>query len=451
MGCKSNQLEGCLIEENLIKNEFEKTDRISDADIFILNSCTVTHKSDNEAFHILQKAKKDNPLIKTVLTGCIAQIEKERLLENPNIDIVLGNDEKLTIAKHLKYPSPQPTLSGMILNHSFGRVARGEGETRCFVSEISDLNAFHNIILNDTKKTRASLKIQDGCNHRCSYCIIPFARGKNRSADLDFILNQIKIYEQTGFKEIMLTGIHIGQWGVNEKGSMQNAKGLLYLLKNIEEKTNIERYRLGSLNPLEIDDEMLEFLKTSQKFCPHFHLSLQSMCDKTLKSMNRHYSVQQALNLIEKIQETFTDIYPFIGSDIIAGFAGESEEDFEITVENLKKSKLTQIHTFPYSIRKGTIAETFDNHLPQKIKDKRAGIIKEISAQKYQGFLQKNIGSIQEILIEKNLDKKTGMLKGVSRNYLNVLIESNADFNQMKNTLQKVKIKTVNPIVGKLI
>lgn len=421
MGCKSNQLEGCLIEENLIKNEFVKTDKVLDADIFILNSCTVTHKSDNEAFHILQKAKKDNPEIKTVLTGCIAQIEKERLLENPNIDIVLGNDEKLDISNYLNQD--------------------------CSVGSIEDLNAFHNIILNDTKKTRASLKIQDGCNNRCSYCIIPFARGKNRSADLDFILEQIKIYEQAGFKEIMLTGIHVGQWGKD----FEDKKNLLELLKNIEEKTSIERFRLGSLNPLEIDDEMLQFLKNSQKFCPHFHLSLQSMSDKTLKSMNRHYSVQQALDLIEKITETFTEIAPFIGSDIIAGFAGESEEDFEITVENLKKSKLTQIHTFPYSIRKGTLAETFENQLSQKVKDKRAGIIKEISAKKYHEFLQKNIGSIQEVLIEKNLDKKTGMLKGLSRNYLNILIESNADFNQMKNTLQKVKIKTVNPIVGELI
>lgn len=421
MGCKSNQLEGCLIEENLIKNGFKKTDKISDTDIFILNSCTVTHKSDNEAFHILQKAKKDNPAVKTVLTGCIAQIEKERLLENPSIDIVLGNDEKLDISEYL-------TQS-------------------CSVGSIEDLNAFHNIILNDTKKTRASLKIQDGCNNRCSYCIIPFARGKNRSADSDFILDQIKIYEQAGFKEIMLTGIHVGQWGKDFK----DKKNLLELLKNIEEKTSIERFRLGSLNPLEIDDEMLGFLTTSQKFCPHFHLSLQSMCDKTLKSMNRHYSAGQALDLIEKIQKAFADISPFLGSDIIAGFAGESEEDFEITIENLKKSKLTQIHTFPYSIRKGTIAETFENHLPQKIKDKRAAIIKEISSQKYNEFLQKNIGSIQEVLIEKNLDKKTGMLKGVSRNYLNILIESNDDFSKRRNTLQKVKIKTINPIIGEIL
>lgn len=426
MGCKSNQLEGSLIEEDLIKNGFEKTSKISDADIFILNSCTVTHKSDNEAFQILQRAKKDNSKVKTVLTGCIAQIEKEKLLENPNIDIVLGNDEKLNISSYI--------------NESFS------------VGQIEDLSSFHEVLLTDTKKTRANLKIQDGCDNRCSYCIIPFARGKNRSADLDFILEQIKIYEQAGFKEVVLTGIHIGQWGVNDKWKMENGtwkNNLLLLLENIEEKTNIERFRLGSLNPLEISDEMLEFMSNSKKFCPHFHLSLQSMCDKTLKSMNRHYSVSQAMDLIEKIENIFP--LAFIGSDIIAGFAGESEEDFEITVENLKKSKLTQIHTFPYSIRKGTAAEVFKNHLDSKIKEKRAKIIKEISAQKYSEFLEKNIGTVQEVIIEKNPDKKTGLFKGVSRNYLNILIESNEDFNSVKNTIQKVQIESINPVKGKII
>ncbi len=419
MGCKSNQLEGALIEENLIKNGLAKAEKIADANIFILNSCTVTHKSDNEAFYILQKAKQNNPSIKTVLTGCIAQIEKDNLLNNPNIDIVLGNDEKLDMFRHLG-------LS-------------------CSVCKIENLNSFHNVFLQDTKKTRASLKIQDGCDNRCSYCIIPFARGKNRSADSDFILEQIKIYENIGFKEIMLTGIHIGQWGLD----LQNGENFLHLLQNIETQTDINRFRLGSLNPLEINDEMLEFLRNSEKFCPHFHLSLQSMCDKTLKSMNRHYSVAQALDLIEKINKSFE--LPFIGSDIIAGFAGEDEDDFGTTVENLKKSQLTQIHTFPYSLRKGTLAEKFEGHIDIKSKEERAKIIKEISAQKHKEFLEKNLGTIQEVLIEKNLDKKTGMIKGISRNYINILIKPKIDFNQVKNTIQKVNILEITPVIGEIL
>lgn len=411
MGCKSNQLEGSLIEENLLKNGYKKVEKISDADIFILNSCTVTHKSDNEAFNILHRAKRENPNAQTVITGCIAQVEKENLLKNPDIDIVIGNDEKLDIAKHL------------------------QTSEKFAVEDIMEVNAFHSVFLDDTKKTRASLKIQDGCNNRCSYCIIPFARGKNRSADIDFIIEQVKKYEQMGFKEIVLTGIHIGQWGQDLDGDYN----LLHLLRKIEEKTNIPRFRLGSLNPLEINDEMLNFLKNSEKFCPHFHLSLQSMCDKTLKAMNRHYTVQQALELIEKISEQFE--LPFIGSDIIAGFAGESEKDFEETVGNLKKSKLTQIHTFPYSLRKGTQAEKIENHLDSKTKEHRANIIKEISSQKHKEFLQKNIGTMQEVLIEKNLDRKTEYLKGVTRNYINVLIKPETDHNSAKNTIKNVLLE----------
>ena len=190
-------------------------------------------------------------------------------------------------------------------------------------------------------KTRASLKIQDGCDNRCSYCIIPFARGKSRSADVDFIIDQINNFAKHGFKEVVLTGIHIGQWGKDI------GMELLDLLKEIESRTNIHRYRLGSLNPLEITDDMLEFLKTSEKFCPHFHLSLQSACNKTLRSMNRFYKVEDYLKQIDKINGLFN--LPFLGSDIITGFAGETEEDFRTTVENLRVSGLSQIHTFPYS------------------------------------------------------------------------------------------------------
>lgn len=409
MGCKANQLEGFLIEQNLIENGWEKTP-LGKAEIFILNSCTVTHKSDSEAFNILQKVKHENPRIKTVMTGCIAQVEKENLLQNSFIDFVVGNDEKFKLAEIL---SEKKFLT---------------------VGNIFELENFHEVLLNDTAKTRASVKIQDGCDNRCSYCIIPFARGKNRSAELDFILKQIKIYVQAGFKEIMLTGIHIGQWGG------EHHKNLLNLLENIEAKTNIARFRLGSLNPLEIDDKMLDFLKNSQKFCPHFHLSIQSMCDKTLKSMNRHYSVNQTLELIEKIQKTFDNIYPFIGSDIIAGFAGENEEDFEITAENLKKSKLARIHTFPYSVRKGTAAEKFEKQVDLTTKNKRASIIRQISAQKHKDFLNKNIGTTQEVLIEKNPDKKTGFLKGITRNYINVLLDSKK-YNFEKNSLCEIKIE----------
>jgi len=406
MGCRANQFESAIIDENLTSNGFIKVQDIKDADYFILNSCSVTHKSDNEALYHLRNAKHKNSGIKTILTGCIAQIEKEKLLEYDFIDFVAGNNEKLKLYDFIK--SGKKFTAGDILSQS----------------------QFNKIELSDTTKTRASLKIQDGCDNRCTYCIIWKARGKSRSADSDFIIKQINHFSETGFKEVMLTGIHIGQWG-KEYGLT-----LLDLLKEIEEKTAIERFRLGSLNPPEITSEMLDFLKTSKKFCPHFHLSLQSANDKTLRSMNRFYKTEDYLRLIEKINETFE--LPFIGSDIIAGFAGETDVDFEITRQNLEKSGLTQIHTFPYSIRQGTIGAAMENQVSEDVKNKRASVIKEISKQKFEKFINKNIGRTFEVLIEKHPDKHSKNLKGITRNYLTVQIQS--DRKDLFNTLQNVKI-----------
>ena len=288
-------------------------------------------------------------------------------------------------------------------------------------------NEFCKVILDDTTKTRISLKIQDGCDNRCSYCIIPYGRGKSRYADSDFIINEINRYANAGYKEVVLTGIHIGLWG---------GGNILPLLKDIEEKTTIKRYRLGSLNPHEITSKLLDFLQSSEKFCPHFHLSLQSACNKTLKRMNRHYTVEYYLDQIENINSRFDK--PFLGSDIIAGFVGETDKDFQTTVDNLKKAGLSQIHTFPYSIRKGTIAEKMSGHLPDKVKEERANIIKNISADKYSTFVKSNIGREEEVLIEKRLDKD-GKYKGITRNYLTVRLED-GEFNTLKKVILDAKM-----------
>lgn len=406
MGCKSNQYETAVIKENLQNNGFCEVDDLKDADYFILNSCSVTHKSDNEAFYLLRSAKNKNKNIINVLTGCIAQIEKEKLLENDFIDYVIGNDEKLNLYKYLS------------------------SDEYCCVSDVMLREKFTQCSLSDVSKTRASLKIQDGCDNRCSYCIIWKARGKSRSASLNFIINQINQFSDNGFSEVVLTGIHIGQWGRDI--------GLTFmdLVKAIEDKTTIKRYRLGSLYPTEINDELLEFLAKSEKFCPHFHLSLQSANDKTLKSMNRFYTTDLFLKQIEQINSMFKN--PFIGSDVIAGFAGETDEDFNITVQNLKMSGLTQIHTFPYSVRKGTEGEKMPNQVPDDVKVKRADIIKSLSKEKYTDFINKNIGTSHEVLIEKHRDRHSGNLKGVTRNYITVQIISDAE--NLYNTLQNVKI-----------
>lgn len=419
MGCKANQFESAIIEEDLIKNGLEKVKDVKDADFYILNSCSVTHKSDNEAMYLLRAAKHKNPNVVTIATGCMAQIEKEELLKNDFIDYVVGNDEKLHLYE--------------IIN----------SDTKFLAKDILKLTEFSKVELIDTTKTRASLKIQDGCDNRCTYCIIWKARGKSRSADSDFIVEQINNFSKHGFKEVMLTGIHIGQWG-KEFGLT-----LLDLLKEIEKRTTIERYRLGSLNPTEITDELLDFLSKSDKFCPHFHLSLQSANDKTLRSMNRFYKTEDYLAQIDKINDIFE--LPFLGSDIIAGFAGETDEDFEISRENLSKSGLTQIHTFPYSIRKGTIGASMPNQNSDEVKNRRATIIKEISKQKFKEFVNKNLGRVCEVLIEKHPDKHSGNLKGMTRNYLTVQIVSNR--NDLFNTLQQVRLTEYKDgiIFGELI
>lgn len=421
MGCKSNQFETAVIIENLQTNGLEKVEKIEDADLYILNSCTVTHKSDNEALYLLRNAKHKNPKIFSIITGCVAQIEKEKLLENDYVDMVVGNDNKLNLYSVIKNINSEKLVC----------------------SDIMEQKDFNKVVLVDTLKTRASLKIQDGCDNRCTYCIIPFARGKSRSADIDFIVDQINEFSKHGFKEVVFTGIHIGLWG-KDLGLK-----LIDLLKEIETKTKIERYRLGSLNPLEIDEELLNFLSKSKKFCPHFHLSLQSACDRTLKSMSRFYKTEDYLEQINEINEKFN--LPFIGSDIIAGFAGESEEDFKTTCQNLEKSGLTQIHTFPYSQREGTVGATLDNQVDEKTKEKRAEIIKAISKKKLDEFIKKNIGTTREVLIEKHPDKKTGYLKGITRNYLTVLLNSKDE--SLLNTLALAQITEYKDgkVYGKLV
>ena len=419
MGCKSNQFEGAVIEENLIKSGFEKVKKLENADIYILNSCSVTHKSDSEALYLLRNAKHKNPNIITILTGCLAQIEKEKLFENDFIDFVVGNDEKLELENFLN------------------------SQEKFQAADIMQLEKFHEVRLENMTKTRASLKIQDGCDNRCSYCIIPFARGNSRSADINFVIDGINNFVRHGFKEVVFTGIHIGLWG-KERGLT-----LLDLLKEVETRTELVRYRLGSLNPLEITGELLEFLAQSDKFCPHFHLSLQSACNKTLESMNRFYKVEDYLKQIEKINGMFD--LPFLGSDIITGFAGETDEDFEITRQNLEKSGLSQIHTFPYSIRKGTKGAAMPHQVDEKVREERAAVVKAISARKYNEFIQKNLGTVREVLIEKHPDKSDGMLKGVTRNYLTVHLNSN-NLN-LTNTLCGVQLTGYKDgeVYGKLI
>ena len=421
LGCKTNQVESALIAEILINNNFLETNNIKEADYYIINTCSVTHIADKKNLAYIKHAKKENPQIIVVLTGCMAQLNKEELLKNKNIDIILGNYEKNDIAK--------------ILNTN----------KKYSVSNIFSHDVFRYQKLYHTNRTRASVKIQDGCNNRCSYCTIPFARGKNRSNSIENIIEQINLFASEGYFETVLTGIHIGQWGEDftPKSNLKN------LLEEIEEKKK-KRYRLGSLNPQELTKEFIDFLAESKKFCPHFHLSLQSVCNKTLKEMNRHYSEDEIKELILYINKKFNNV--FIGSDIIVGFPNETIEDFNITYKNLKSLELSKIHVFPYSRRKGTIADKMDNQIDTNEKKQRVELVQKVSNNKLQNFLSKNINTENEVIIEKQRDKKTGLLKGITKNYINILID---DEDKYKDTIQKIHIidfyKDKEKLIAKIV
>lgn len=409
LGCKQNQLEGQIIADKLLSMGYTFVDEIKNADIYILNSCSVTSHTDSQVSYLLNYAKRINPNIKTILMGCVAQTYKQHeFFDYSNIDLVLGNIEKMNIQKYI--------------DKLFS------DEKNFFVQDIFNIKNFENNFLLNPNSTRVSIKIQDGCNNRCSYCIIPYARGNSRSNSIENVIKQIELVLKKGIKEIVLTGIHIGQWG------LENNKTLLDLLKEIE-KTSIPRYRLGSLYVNEINDEMIEFSSKSKKFCPHFHLSLQSLCDKTLKNMNRKYTVKEALETIEKLHKNFN--LPFLGCDIIVGFPDENDKDFIETYENLKRAKMSQIHCFPYSKREKTPAFYMENQIQESIKTKRCNLIIELSNELHKEFLEKNKNTLAEILIEKK-SPKTGLYSALTRNYIKIRFKD--DNNNLRHTLKTVNL-----------
>lgn len=404
LGCKTNQIEGQIIKESLINKGLIEVKNKLEAEVFIINSCTVTSHSDNQVLYLIKQIKQENPNIKVVLTGCTAQtIEKEKIKD---IDLVLGNNEKLKIEEYI--------------DNLF------KDEQKAFVEDIFNQKTYTDKILQKTTSTRPSVKIQDGCNNRCSYCLIQFARGNSRSNKIENIIEQINIHTKNNRKEIVLTGIHIGQWGLEWGLSLVN------LLKEIE-KTDILRYRLGSLYVNEIDDNLFEFLVNSKKFCPHFHLSLQSLCDKTLKNMNRFYTKKEALDMIEKIHKNFD--LPFIGCDIITGFPNETNEDFIETKEALIEAKLSYIHSFPYSIRKGTKASFMENQILEHVKKERTKELIEVCNKLHKEFLEKNKDKVRQIIYEKK--GKNGLYSGVTENYIKVYKKSDTN---LRNTVETVNL-----------
>ena len=427
LGCKANQLESSIICQDFSNNSCQIVKFNEFSDIYIINSCTVTAKADNETRYLVRKARKANNEAIIIVTGCYAQISSEELEQLESPDFIIGNKKKLSIFD-------------ILAEYNFSK----QNKTVIISSDIMNENEFDYKTLNESSKTRAHLKVQDGCDNRCSYCIIPFARGKSRSNSLTNILDQVNNLVAYGFKEIIITGIHLGQWGLD----FSPKQNFIEILKELENIEGLERYRISSLNPLEFNDELINLISTSTKFCRHLHISMQNTDNDTLKLMNRHYTYEKMAELCEKLTSKMPDIA--IGGDIIVGFPQETDERFENSYNNLNKLPISYLHVFPYSVRKGTVAESLDGHINETIKKQRAERLTNLANTKKTEFLEKFINSKIKVLVEKVRDKKSGKLKGLSSNYMEILFDGN---DELKNTIQLLKIMKIenNVIFGKLI
>ena len=384
------------------------------SDICIVNTCTVTNMSDRKSRQALRKVKEKNHNAIIVAVGCYAQVAKEELEKMPEIDVVLGNEEKKDVVKYVE-------------NFINGNNKVVEIEDIATQKEFKDMGQ-----ITYTEKTRAVIKVQDGCNQFCSYCIIPYARGRVRSRNQESIIKEITQIAQKGIKEVVITGIHVASYGRD----FGNENGLIELLERINEVKGISRIRLGSLEPKIITEEFMQRLVKLEKICHHFHLSLQSGCDETLKRMNRKYTVSEVEEIIERLRRYYDDV--ILTTDIIVGFPGETDEEFNKTYEFLKKAKLYKMHVFQYSPRKGTRAAVMPGQVDGNIKEKRSKKLIQLSNENEKYYHDKLIGKTVEVLFEdKEIDNGVTYYKGHTQNY--ILIKYRTDEN-LENTLKEIKI-----------
>ena len=418
LGCKVNQYETEAIKELFLNNGWEIGEFSDFCDAYLINTCTVTHLSDRKSRQMIRRANSKNPDAVIAVCGCYAQMSPLEVEEIEGVDIVIGTKNKLKAYE-------------LIVNKVRSNIV-------CPVEkedyEDMEITLFES-------KTRAIIKAQDGCNNFCAYCIIPYARGRIRSRNLESIYNECVRLSQNGFLEVVLAGIHICSYGKD----LENTN-LITLLTKIHEIDKIKRIRLSSIEPNAFTDEFIDALKNLPKVCHHFHISLQSGCDETLKRMNRRYDTDLYKSICEKLIKEFSD--SAITTDLIVGFPGEDEEEFNKTLNFIKEIPFYQIHTFKYSKREGTKAAGMENQVPSFIKDERSKKVLKISKQKSAEFEKSYIGKEVEILTETI--SANGMYMGHTSNYLPVYINSKED---IKDKLIKVKITHYedNMLMGEII
>lgn len=400
LGCKVNSYETEAMQQLLEAAGYEIVDFEDQADVYIINTCSVTNMADKKSRQMLHRAKAKNPDAVVVAAGCYVQAAGEKLMEDDSIDLIIGNNKKADLI-----PLLEECLAGKEVHDS-----------------IIDIGATHEYetlhISRQADHTRAFIKVQDGCNQFCSYCIIPYTRGRVRSRRPEDVVAEVLELTANGYQEIVLTGIHLSSYGVDFKDENID---FLYLIKKIHEIEGVKRLRFGSLEPRVITEAFTSELAKLEKICPHFHLSLQSGCDETLKRMNRHYTAEEYYKGCEILRTYFKN--PAITTDVIVGFAGETEEEFATTKAFLKKVNFYEMHVFKYSRRAGTRADKMPNQVPEPVKTKRSAELLALEAEMSKNYRASFLGTETEVLLEEpvTIDGKCYMI-GHTKEYVKVVV-----------------------------
>lgn len=416
LGCKVNQYESEAMQKLFEAAGYEITQDISEASIVVVNTCTVTAVSSQKSRQMIRRAAKKNCVL--VVVGCYAQSEPEEISKIDGVDVIIGTKDRMRIVE----------LVGKAMRNE---ELENRNEPLSFVGEVDDIKDFEELP-HTPHRTRAFLKIEDGCNNFCSYCIIPYVRGRVRSRSLESIRAECLQLKAAGYKEIVLTGIHIGAYGRD----FRNEINLVDAIKTVLDAANPLRLRLGSIESAEMTDELIDLIKSDSRICNHVHLPLQSGCDEILKAMHRPYTTKNFSELTARLVKEVPNIS--IGTDLIVGFPGETDENFSETLRFIQGQPFSKIHVFPYSARTGTLAATFPNQIPPQIKKDRAGLALEVSRAKAQAFSERLIGKEVEIIAETSTDR---LVDGLTKNYVRVYVP---DENIQLGELVKVKIERLH-------
>ena len=436
LGCKVNQYETNAMEQQFIKNNYEIVENTQKADIYVINTCTVTNMAERKSRQMLRRVKEINPFAVLVVCGCYAQVAKNELEQIPEIDIILGINEKNEIVQ--------------IVENYMEKMA--EQDKKSQEAEIDDVSKQKEFLdfgdVTYTEKNRAVVKVQDGCNMFCSYCIIPYARGRIRSRKIESVVSEIKKIAKEGIKEVVITGIHVASYGKDFDNENTSKKiRLIDLLEAINKIDGIDRIRLSSLEPTIVDEEFATRLSKLDKICDHFHLSLQSGCDETLKRMNRKYTTQIYRDAVATLRKYYPEAS--FTTDVIVGFPGETDEEFAKTYEFLKEIDFYRLHVFKYSPRRGTVAEKMPNQINGNKKEERSNKLIELSNSTENKHNQSYIGKTVKVLFEEFED---GFFKGHTTNYMMVKVAGEEEqSDKFVNKILDVKIKENNDETRELI